>query len=414
MAELKVPNLCGATAEFNAIQDKFESLISDALDSLESEASALASSATSALNALESDLRSLIPELPALPDTNLQAQLTSLSGLIPGSAQHKTLLADITTKFDSALTTSGLSLDTLVSDAKSAITGGADLCSAVPNFTVPAAGGDAVEKAIESKQAIKDSVEEKLSTLLANVNFTAMKAAVEETFASYEEIGEEVPNEDIGPYRVTEETTSIARASAPGANIKAMSDDEMRTPKPAIVNTQKATTPKNSVGAATSATVEETNTTKTISITESGGEVTVRKRSNVAKEGKGFTRRTISITQDITEDDFDFSDKFPYNYEIRLKHIPLKIRRARGWNDSLKKKFKWVNIYPPTNPIIQAQASRGKILTDTWELKGKTLIVTDLRGAGYGPHPKSELYFRVTYSYLDNYDPNYAGAADEE
>ena len=57
MAELKVPNLCGAVAEFNAIQDKFESLISDALDSLESEASALASSATSALNALESDLR---------------------------------------------------------------------------------------------------------------------------------------------------------------------------------------------------------------------------------------------------------------------------------------------------------------------------------------------------------------------
>ena len=151
MAELKVPNLCGATAEFNAIQDKFESLISDAVDSLESEASALAASATSAFNDLESDLRSLIPELPALPDTNLQAQLTSLSGLIPGSAQHKTLLADITTKFDSALTTSGFSLDTLVSDAKSAITGGTDLCSAVPNFTVPAAGGNAVEKSIETQ-----------------------------------------------------------------------------------------------------------------------------------------------------------------------------------------------------------------------------------------------------------------------
>ena len=148
MAELKVPNLCGAVAEFNAIQDKFESLISDALDSLESEASALASSATSAFNALESDLRSLIPELPALPDTNLQAQLTSLSGLIPGSAQYKALLADITLKFGSALAAAGFSLATLVSDAAAAITGGTDLCSAVPNFIVPAAGGDADEKAI--------------------------------------------------------------------------------------------------------------------------------------------------------------------------------------------------------------------------------------------------------------------------
>mgnify|MGYP000507076047 CR=1 FL=1 len=105
-------------------------------------------------------------------EINLQAQITSLSGLIPGSAQHKTLLANITTKFGSALTAGGFSLGTLVSDAKSAITGGTDLCSAVPNFTVPAAGGDAVEKAIESKQATKDSEEEKPSVQLANKNFT--------------------------------------------------------------------------------------------------------------------------------------------------------------------------------------------------------------------------------------------------
>ena len=70
-------------------------------------------------------------------------------------------------------------MDSLVSDAKSAITGGTDLCSAVPNFTVPSAGGDAVEKAIESKQATKDSVEEKLSTLVKNANFTAAKTALE-------------------------------------------------------------------------------------------------------------------------------------------------------------------------------------------------------------------------------------------
>ena len=229
MAELKVPNLCGATAEFNAIQDKFESLISDALDSLESEASALASSATSAFNDLESDLRSLIPELPALPDTNLQAQLTSLSGLIPGSAQHKTLLADITTKFDSALTTSGLSLDTLVSDAKSAITGGTDLCSAVPNFTVPAAGGDAVEKAIESKQSTKDSEKEKPSVQLANKNFTegATKAVnhFNNFFRTVKETGK-LPTSDTGAYTVSTASTSITESDGP-----ATSTGKVTTPK---------------------------------------------------------------------------------------------------------------------------------------------------------------------------------------
>ena len=100
-------------------------------------------------------------------------------------------------------------MDSLVSDAASAISGGTDLCGAVPNFSVPAAGGDAVLKAVEVLQAEVDSLPEEPSTLVANVNFTAAKTAVEETFTSYEEIGEEVPDESIGPYRVAEETTDI-------------------------------------------------------------------------------------------------------------------------------------------------------------------------------------------------------------
>ena len=41
MADFKVPNLCGASPEFNAIQTKFESMITSALDGLEVDASAL-------------------------------------------------------------------------------------------------------------------------------------------------------------------------------------------------------------------------------------------------------------------------------------------------------------------------------------------------------------------------------------
>ena len=182
MADFKVPNLCGASPEFNAIQTKFESMITSALDGLEGEASTLKTTLDTNVNGLVRDLKAMIPELPALPDINLQAQLTSLSGLSFGSGLYNSLLADITTKFGSALTTNGFDLDTLVLAAAEAITGGTDLCSAVPNFTVPAAGGDAVEKAVDVLQPVVDSLPEKASTLLANANFadaqTALAAAI--------------------------------------------------------------------------------------------------------------------------------------------------------------------------------------------------------------------------------------------
>ena len=374
MAELKVPNLCGATAEFNAIQDKFESLISDALDSLESEASALASSATSALNALESDLRSLIPELPALPDTNLQAQLTSLSGLIPGSAQHKTLLADITTKFDSALTTSGLSLDTLVSDAKSAITGGADLCSAVPNFTVPAAGGDAVEKAIESKQATKDSEEEKLSKVVENTKLTATKTENETRVAEMQVDGESEdedvvggtitsttpPTEDKGAYTVTEKK-------------KVVSYGEIKT---------EVTTPADQEG------------------------------KNVSTSG--FSKQPVLVTEVFTT-----------GSPLVLKHKPSKIDIVRGYTTE---KLFGVTIFPtPAGHItdrkrwLEQSEKYGTDFThrgsghladirDTYTISEKTLTIEEkfFTYDGKSKGKSKGRRFSVSYEYLNNYDPTFS------
>ena len=178
MADFKVPNLCGASPEFNAIQTKFESMITSALDGLEGEASTLKSTLDTNVNALVRDLKAMIPELPELPDINLQAQLTSLSGLSFGSGLYNSLLADITTKFGRALTTNGFDLDTLVLAAAEAIAGGTDLCSVVPNFTVPAAGGDAVEKAVEVLQATSDSAGEAPSVQVANANFAAAQTAL--------------------------------------------------------------------------------------------------------------------------------------------------------------------------------------------------------------------------------------------
>ncbi len=381
MADFKVPNLCGASANINAIQSKFETMLNSAIDGLEVDASALKATMDTDVTSLVSDLKALVPELPALPDVNLQGQLTSLSGLSVGSGQYNTLLADISSKFGSGLTAGGFSLDTLVSDAASAITGGTDLCSAVPNFSVPAAGGDAVQKAVEVLQAEVDSLPEEPSTLLANVNFTAAKTAVEETFTSYEEIGEEVPAEDIGPYRVSEETTEVAISSVASPP----EFDAGDTGGSSEVVKIEATTPKNSVTASTSVTAEETTTLKTTTTKTSGGTVRVRKRKNVSK--KGFTRRPARFKEEFKT----------------LKHSPIKMGFVRGWVPALKRKFKWRQIRNVTSRTWQSYA-------DIYALSGNTLTIgTDGLRNTYGAHPKTGAYFKVTYSYLDNYDPNFAG-----
>ena len=158
MADFKIPNLCGASPEFNAIQSKFEAMMSSVTDGLEVDASTLKTTLNTDITALVADIKVMVPELPALPNINLQAQLTSLSGLTIGSSQHNTLLADITTKFGSELTAGGYSLDTLVTIAAAAILGGTSLCSSIPNFEVDAAGvNDASEKAIAVLQPALDS-----------------------------------------------------------------------------------------------------------------------------------------------------------------------------------------------------------------------------------------------------------------
>ena len=52
MADFKVPNLCGASPEFNAIQTKFESMITNAVDGLELDAGALTTTLDGDVNAV--------------------------------------------------------------------------------------------------------------------------------------------------------------------------------------------------------------------------------------------------------------------------------------------------------------------------------------------------------------------------
>ena len=174
MADIFTANLAGANEKFNSLVSKLNIGKGDLLGGLETEASTLASTLGCDLTSLTGDLRSIMPPIPALPDINLQAGLTSLSGLSVGSDKHTALLNDITSNFGSALSAGGFSLDTLVSNASSAVGAGDTLSGIVPNFVKGADGlTDAFQIADAVKQATENSVKETVSTFTTNSSLTS-------------------------------------------------------------------------------------------------------------------------------------------------------------------------------------------------------------------------------------------------
>ena len=174
MADIFTANLAGANEKFNSLVSKFDTIKSDLLGGLETEASTLASTLGGDLTAITGDLRGLMPAVPALPDINLQAGLASLSGLTVGSARHTTLLNDITSNFGSELSAGGFDLDTLVSNASTAVGAGDTLSGIVPNFVKGADGlTDAFQISDAVKQATENSVKETVSTFTKNSSLTS-------------------------------------------------------------------------------------------------------------------------------------------------------------------------------------------------------------------------------------------------
>ena len=161
MADFTTANLPGANEAFNTARDKF-STIKDTLKSrMEIDASTLTSTLKSDLLDFGDKLKTMIPELPDLPDVNLQAELASLQDLT-GKARSDAL-SSLESKFGSGLSAQGVELDDLVNKANDALASGKKISAEIPNFTVPAAGGDIIEKANEVLQADKDGLEELLS-----------------------------------------------------------------------------------------------------------------------------------------------------------------------------------------------------------------------------------------------------------
>jgi hypothetical protein len=192
MSDITTPNLAGANEAFNDLVKKINNVKDDVLAGLEVDASALASTLSPNITSLTAELRDFMPELPALPDINLQSQLSSLSGLNIGSSQYNTLLGSITDNFGTALTSAGSSLDSLVSDASSAVAGDNTLSGIVPNMELPALGGDVKLLADAIKQATEDAETEIVSSFTSNEALTNLQSTLSDAVTAAQETIETV------------------------------------------------------------------------------------------------------------------------------------------------------------------------------------------------------------------------------
>ena len=180
MADRFTANLAGANEKFNSLISKLDTVKSDLLGGLEADASTLASTLSSDFTAITGDLRSIMPSIPTLPDINLQAGLTSLSALSVGSDKHTALLNDITSNFGSELSADGFSLDTLVTNASTAVDAGDTLSGIVPNFVKGADGlTDAFQISDAVKQATENSIKETASTFTVSDALTSRISAID-------------------------------------------------------------------------------------------------------------------------------------------------------------------------------------------------------------------------------------------
>ena len=185
MVNFTTPNLPGASAVYNKIASKVDSIEKDVMSKLEVDASALASSLSTDLTDLKAKTGNMIPELPSLPAVNLQAEITGLADLVPASGAYVAKLASITTSFGSAISSGGYNLDSIVSDGASALVGDTgSLAAAIPNIELPAGATEAIELAKASLLPTIDVVKEDAPTFSTDESVDELKGIFGDAFAT--------------------------------------------------------------------------------------------------------------------------------------------------------------------------------------------------------------------------------------
>jgi len=354
---LSTSGLAGINKKFNNILSQIDSTTKTMKEQIESDASLAVDAIGAELSSLSGELRSMVPQGLALPNINLQSQLSSLSG-ITDVTQASNLLASITSNFGSALSASGFNLDSLVSSAASAVAAGKSLSFDIPNFEKAADGvSDAAQKAVAAKMPSTDVVKETVAKFTANDTLTSLKSSAADAVIS---VSTTLPTEDTAQLTITEKTTKITQGTI----------------------TKEVTTAKDAIE----------------------GEGAELKRKNLSEAG--FVTRPVLITENILSDDVGAGHVGPV---IELKKIPTKVRLVYGWDDNPDAKGRrGRRRYIVEEPLNKAQLGRF----DTFTVSGNEILINEsLRIYEEAPSKKSKgiegLMFVVRYETNSTYDPTY-------
>ena len=379
-----IENLMGSNPQFNSVLSRLENLENDAVSNLEATASTAVAAAETQLSNLTNDLRAIVPEGFSVPNVSLQSQLQSLSGLVD-PAQSANLLASITSDFGDALSTSGFSLDTLVSDAASAFGLGDSLSGTIPNFELSPLG-DIIQKASEIKVPTIDPVVEEASTFTENSDFAAAKTAATNAVIT---TSKTLPTADAGVLRVSKKS-------------------------------KKVTQVQNGVAI----TKEVTTASQAVETTVTGGTSTTTRAETVSRKNisdKGFAHQTGYIREKFTYDQLGSTGS---GVSVVLSKQPVKINYVIGQTQvaeqtgvrpsgrpNLRSKFK---IVAEGTNIVSGM--KYKYNSDTWSLNGTELIIEEKyreydretrKNKKTGEEIKSVAII-VAYRYNKTYDPIYA------
>ena len=143
MADFKTPNLCGANPELNNALSKLDDLKNEISSKLDSTASEAAAAFETGLADVKAGLDGLALDLPEIPPINFQSELTGLINdidrtTIQGIAAFNAKLATLELDFGDTLKEKGLTLDSLITESTTKLSGGGNICDLVPNIDIPA------------------------------------------------------------------------------------------------------------------------------------------------------------------------------------------------------------------------------------------------------------------------------------
>ena len=165
MADFTTANLEGANELFNKTATDAKALKDQLVAQHGADASTMKAAVESKVADLQTSLSSMIPELPTIPNVNMQGEFAGLADIDistpQGLEQYKAQVSNIESQFGTAMKDKGLDIDSLATE----IQAGGDVGDLLPNLQL--ADGETIPIELPSNISIPsiEAIKEKLESM---------------------------------------------------------------------------------------------------------------------------------------------------------------------------------------------------------------------------------------------------------